>query len=299
MADAAHVITDELIEKIERKISAIYRRAENEIGQSWKAYISEATKEIDELQNAYNAAKKAGDVAEIKKCGRKLSKAKREFTIQNKRFEELTEKTARQLTEVNQRAIAYINGELPKTYTLNYNHIGKEIESKVKGFSFTLTDENTVKRLIMGKDSLLPKRLDIPKDIAWNVQKMNVEVLQGILQGESMDKIAARLQNVTTMNEKAAIRNARTMVTGAENAGRIDGMRQSIAKGVLVQKEWLSATDSRVREWHLELNGKRAEVDEPFYNDFGEIMFPGDPSADGANIYNCRCTLKTKVVGFR
>lgn len=43
---------------------------------------------------------------------------------------------------------------------------------------------------------------------------MNAEILQGILQGKPMDKITSRLSKVTDMNETAAIRNARAMVTG-------------------------------------------------------------------------------------
>ena len=38
--------------------------------------------------------------------------------------------------------------------------------------------------------------------------------------------------------------------------------------------------------------------DKPFENDFGKIMYPGDPSAAGANIYNCRCTLIADIEGF-
>jgi hypothetical protein len=31
----------------------------------------------------------------------------------------------------------------------------------------------------------------------------------------------------------------------------------------------------------------------------GKIMFPGDPSADGANVYNCRCSMSSVVKGFK
>ena len=36
-----------------------------------------------------------------------------------------------------------------------------------------------------------------------------------------------------------------------------------------------------------------------FENAIGKIMYPGDPSADGANVYNCRCTIAAKVIGFK
>ena len=104
--------------------------------------------------------------------------------------------------------------------------------------------------------------------------------------------------NVQEMNKNASIRSARTIVTGAENKGRMDSYHKAEEDGIILEKQWLSAVDSRTRDWHIELNGKTKPIDEPFENSIGEIMFPGDPSADGANVYNCRCTLVSVVKGF-
>ena len=41
------------------------------------------------------------------------------------------------------------------------------------------------------------------------------------------------------------------------------------------------------------------DIEEPWENEFGKIMFPGDPSADPANTYNCRCSMSAKVIGFK
>ena len=60
----------------------------------------------------------------------------------------------------------------------------------------------------------------------------------------------------------------------------------------------MAALDKRTRHWHRELDGVIQDVDKPFENDFGKIMYPGDPTADGANIYNCRCTLIAAIKGF-
>ena len=105
--------------------------------------------------------------------------------------------------------------------------------------------------------------------------------------------------NVQEMNKDAAIRSARTIVTGAENKGRMDSYQRAQDDGIILEKEWLAAIDKRTRDWHRDLNGVTKPIDEPFHNDFGDIMFPGDPSADGANVYNCRCTLISKVKGFK
>ena len=299
MADTAHRLTDEKLEEMEKRLSAIYSRANKEIGKRWKEYLSESQAEIDELQKSYELAKKGGDAKEIKKAGIALSRAKKDRTLMDSRFKALTETTAAQLANVNKTAIAYINGELPEVYSINYNALEPSVDG-VGGYSFALVDADTVKNLATTDKSLLPfKELDEKKDIRWNFKKMNAEVLQGILQGEPMDKIAGRLSKVTEMNETAAIRNARTMVTGAENKGRQDSYKRAEKDGIVMKREWIATNDSRTRHWHAELDGVEVDIDEPWVNDFGEIMFPGDPSADPANTYNCRCSMAAKVIGFK
>ena len=295
MADTAHAKTDEKLEEMEKRLSAIYSRAEKEIGKRWKEYLSESQAEIDELQKAYELAKKGGDAKEIKKAGIALSRAKKDRTLMDGRFKALTETTAAQLANVNKTAIAYINGELPEVYSINYNALEPSVDG-VGGYTFALVDADTVKNLATTDKSLLPyKQLDEKADIRWNVKKMNAEVLQGILQGEPMDKIASRLSKVTDMNETAAIRNARTMVTGAENKGRQDSYARAEADGIILQKEWISTNDSRTRHSHAALDGAIVDQDKKFDNG---LMFPGDPNGRPEEVWNCRCTVAAKVNGF-
>ena len=150
-------------------------------------------------------------------------------------------------------------------------------------------------RLLKGNPDLLPQpRVNIQKDERWNRQHIQSSVLQGILTGESMKKIADRMQNVVGMDERAAIRNARTAVTGAENAGKLDSMRRAQGLGVQLKKLWLATRDSRTRDSHVTLDGEMAEVDEPFSNG---CMYPGDPDGAPAEVYNCRCAMRSKVAG--
>ena len=288
--DKAHKATDKRLEAMERELAAIYREAQKGISDKAAAYFDQFIK---------LAEKKKALVADGKLSEDEYLKWRKNKILYSKRFVTLQGQITGELARVNQTAAAYINDQLPDVYALNYNYVGKGVQRAVKGYSFTLIDANTVKRLVTKTDSLLPKRkVDVPKDKLWNAKKMRAQVLQGILQGESMDKIADRMQTVTDMNGVSAIRNARTMVTGAENAGRIDMMHRAAADGVIMRKRWIATTDSRTRDWHRDLDGKEADIDEPFHNDFGDIMFPGDPTADGANVYNCRCALGYRVVGF-
>jgi hypothetical protein len=168
-------------------------------------------------------------------------------------------------------------------------------------------DADTVRNLAVTDTSLLPyKKLDPAKDIPWNMKKINAETLQGILQGESMDKIAKRILSVQKMNEEAAIRSARTIVTNAECKGRQDSYQRAKDDGIILRKYWLATYDKRARDWHKEAGNKynednAIEIDEFFVVDGEDMLHPGDSEhgAGGHNIYNCRCSIASKVIGFK
>ena len=299
MVDKAHLATDELLDKMERRLRAIYTRASREIGEAWEAFLRETGTEIADLQRQYQEAKAANDDKLTRQLGKSLQKAKRERTLMDKRYRELTRQTAEQLAHVNETATAYINKNLPEVYAINYNATGEAFNG-IGGYSFTLTDADTIRNLVESDSSLLPMReLDFAKDVAWNIEKMNAEVLQGILQGEPIEKIADRLAQVIGMNLRSAVSAARTMVTSAENKGRQDGFERAAAMGIILEREWIATSDGRTRDWHRELDGVTVGVDEPFENAIGKIMYPGDPSANGANVWNCRCTIAAKILGFK
>ena len=99
------------------------------------------------------------------------------------------------------------------------------------------------------------------------------------------------------MNKSSAIRTARTAVTGAQNAGRMDSYVAAEKMGIKLKREWLAVIDKRTRHAHAMLDGQKAEMGKPFKVDGEEIMFPGDTSAPGYLVYNCRCTLIASVDG--
>ena len=166
--------------------------------------------------------------------------------------------------------------------------------------SFHLVDKKTVERRIKEGDVITPfmrtkKYLNIPKDKRWNTKQINSKMLAGILNGDSIPNIANSLMDVIGNNKTAATRNARTIVTGAENAGRKDSYKALEEQGVIQKKVWIATADDRTRESHLLMDGEEVDVDEPFSNG---LMYPGDPSGDASEVYNCRCTMRTHIVGI-
>ena len=287
MADTAHYQTDLKLEEMEKRLSAIYSRAEKEIQKTAEEYFSKFAAEDAKKRKLVEAGKMTED---------EYKKWRKGKVMYGKRFTEMKEQCAKQLLNVNQTALAYVNGELPEVYALNYNALAGSVDG-VGGYSFTLVDADTVRNLAVTDTSLLPyKELDPAKDIPWNMKKINAETLQGVLQGESMDKIAKRLRNVQEMNKTQAIRSARTIVTGAENKGRQDSYARAEADGIILQKEWLATNDSRTRHSHAMLDGAIVDQDKKFENG---LMYPGDPNGRPEEVYNCRCTLVAKVNGFK
>lgn len=175
-------------------------------------------------------------------------------------------------------------------------YIKEHIEDGSEDVSFSLIDETTVARLQKSGDITLPqKKVSVPKDEAWNTKQMASKLLQGINNGDSIPAIAKSLTQVIGNNMASATRNARTMVTGAENAGRNDSYTNLAEQGVVQKKVWIATADDRTREEHLEMDGEEVDIDEEFSNG---CQYPADPAGDPATVWNCRCSMQDHIVGF-
>lgn len=262
--------------------------------EKWQTYMSEVSTDLAELQQRAEAPGATPEEVQAYKD------ALQDRIMNDAYYRDMVNEYTSRLAQVNKIALAYVNDQLPHIYTVSYNALADQIASSGIKVSFHMVDEHTVKRLITDdKVHLYKKRMDIPKDKRWNRKLVNSQITQGILQGESIPKIAARLQNVTDMNKAAAIRNARTMTTCAESIGREDADKEAEALGIVFQREWMTNLDGRERPWHAELNGQMKDPGESFENSVGKIRFPGDPESAGTNKYNCRCRLRRRIFGFR
>jgi SPP1 gp7 family putative phage head morphogenesis protein len=267
---------------------------------------SEASAELEEKAAGYFARFDAADKKKraLVKSG-KLSEAEYRRWVKSKmlygeRWNRLKDTLADGYGNIRKTALAYINGELPDVYSENYNFIGAGIESAVKGYSFDLVNADTVRELAAVDKTFLPyEEINGKKHFRWCTKEINAEIMKGIMLGDSIPNLAKRLRRVSEMESDAAVRNARTMVTSAENKARQDGFERAEKAGIIIKREWIAAMDGRVRHAHALLDGQLADVDEPFHSEYGNIMYPGDPSAHPANVYNCRCTLGSKIIGFR
>lgn len=287
--DLGHKQTDEMLKDLEKRIQKVYGQAARETQQKVNKFYSG-------YADRYN--QKVADLNDGKITKAEFRAWCRTNILTGKRWQELQDTLAQDMANADKLAMSMVNGHLPEVYALNHNYGTYEAEKgAMVSTSYSLYDRQTVERLIRDDPKLLPQpKINRAKDVRWNRHKFNEGITQGILQGESLRDIAKRVALGTSSSDyKAAIRNARTATTGAENAGRIASYERAEKMGIKVKKVWMSTIDNRTRDSHALLDGAEAEYDKPFANG---LMFPGDPDGnDPAEIWNCRCTLIADVEG--
>lgn len=296
MADQAHVQTDKILEEIEKKIEKEYKKAHKEVTAKMDDYLARfVTKDKKWQEWVANGSKTQAEYKQWKKGQ----------VLMGQRWGELKDSLAQDYANAAKISRSIANGYRPEVYALNHNYATFDIEKKSQlDTSYTLYSRESVERMYRDNPRLYHKpgqtisqEIKEGKLARWDKRRIQSVITQGILQGESIPQLTKRLEQVTGGDHKAAIRNIRTMMTGVQNAGRIDAQERAKKMGIPVQKQWMATLDSRTRHWHRDLDGVAVDLDEPFENDMGKIMFPGDPDADPANIYNCRCTLLSAIKG--
>lgn len=292
--DYAHKMTDAELSKLEQRIAKLYKEAADELTDTVKAYFEQFEKRDAAMKEKLDA----GEITEQQYKQWRLAQMGR-----GKRFTALRDKVAERYTDANATAVAYVNDATPGIYSLNRNYAAYKIEQVSDKADFTLWDEQTVKRLIVEQPDLMPyyppkRALQRGIDLKYGKQQITASVTSSILQGKSIPRMANDLQSrMQDMNRASAIRTARTAVTAAQNAGRLDTYRAAQDMGIKLKKRWLATLDNRTRHAHAMLDGQTVDVDKPFKVDGYEIMYPGDSSAPGYLVYNCRCTQIAEVDG--
>lgn len=279
--DPGAAAVDAIIQKLIKRFNKIFTEAAKEENKKLKEYL----KKYDQKNKEKKKQVKAGELSQ--EAYKKWLEGQANY---KKYLSEMVNVLTADAVTADMKAASAVKGYLPEAYAVNANYGIYQVDSRsLMDISWTLYDRHTVERLIKDQPDLLPPvDPNIPKDERWNRKKITGAITQGILQGESIPKIANRLQEVTDMDRRAAIRNARTACTGAQNAGRVDSYKYAQSLGIELEQEWLATLDAITRDSHRWMDGERAAVGTEFSNG---LRYPGDPFGLPAEVYNCRCTL--------
>ena len=292
MHDYGNEAAEKAIKKLDKRIQDVYREAEQDLQEK-----------MDEFVRKYKIKeqKYLEQVAEGKISQADFDAWKRGQVFQGRQWRTKQRSIADVLYRSGEVSTKIINEMALGVCAENVNYAAYTIEHGFGvNFGFNLYDESTVANLIKKEPDILPKwKIDEKKNYIWNKKKLNNAVTQGIIQGEKLDEIAKRVSTgLSGSNQNLMKTFATTAMTGAQNSGRNISYKNAQKLGINLKKEWLATLDLRTRTSHRELDGQKADIDEPFKVDGEEIRFPGDPTAKAYLIYNCRCTMVADLVDY-
>lgn len=292
--DAGHRETDKRLAELEKRIRREYRQAEKEVEEKLNKYLER----FAEKDKAKRKQLSAGQITR-----QQYNEWRTGQIMMGQRWSEMRETLASDMVRTNEIARSMVKEFSYDAYALNHNYGTFEVEKGSRlDTSYTLYDRHTVERLMRDNPDMLPppgkrvmENIRLGKDKLWNKQQIQSVMTQGILQGESIPQIAKRLANtVGDKDKKAAIRNARTMTTRAENYGRLDSYKRAQGMGIPVKKQWVATLDHVTRDSHVDVDGEIVDIDATFSNGLDCPGGMGPPE----EVWNCRCALIAAMKGF-
>lgn len=280
----------------------VYRKAAREIGEVYKKALDDNAERLAKYADRFKEEEavmrkkwKAGEISdsEYKNWMKTQTFAGKEWRKERREIE-------KRMADAQEEALDRIQDFEAQVYAIGANYQNQAAVNAGIRHTFSIYSEEAVKKLLEENPDILPtKALNRLKSYGWTERQINSIIAQGIKDGKSIPNIAKEIATGTSRRDRQmSLRDARTMMTSAQNTGRIDAMNNQIEMGIRVQKMWMATNDSRTRDSHRNLDGQVAEVNEPFHSDYGEIMYPGAPGAHPADVYNCRCTLGYVYPGY-
>lgn len=294
MSDKASKAVDKKIKKLQDQLEDVYFQASKDL----TAKINDFNDKFMAKDAKYLEMLDKGEITQDQYQGWLKGQVFQSKQWENKKFQ-----IVKTICSSNQVAAKIVSGESINVFADNANWTAYVMETgEGIDFGFGLYDFTTVINLIKNDPKILPEwKINEPKDYIWNEKKVNRAITQGIIQGESLNKIAKRLTNdLVTTNENHMKTFARTAMTGAQNAGRDQRFMEAKAKGILMVKEWMATLDGRTRDSHKAMDGEKIKVSDKFHpmKFSNGCRFPGDPEGPPWEVYNCRCTLVGDIEAY-
>ncbi len=139
--------------------------------------------------------------------------------------------------------------------------------------------------------------------VANRVIKINNTTKKGIIKiietglADQLTTIQISVE-INKLSEINSLVRAKTIAaTEIHTISNLTQDKMAKSESIIMEKEWLSAVDERVRPWHYTGGGMFSEsgqtsivrMGEFFYVGGEFLEYPGDPLGSGFNIANCRC----------
>lgn len=246
-------------EDIRLSVSGLYSEYAKKEGLTY-AEASRALNKIEisnyseRMRKLKESAKLSGDPRYISEIDR-LVEAKKLDRLQG-----LVNRIDARLLEMGMEQQTTIEGWLGATYEDNYYESLFEVQQRVGfGFAFNLIDDKSVTMAIkypwsgsMFSDNIWDNRTKLVKELRRTIT-------QGLIKGESFDKMALRLDGEMDKGYRSALRLVRTETSHVIGQSTYDGYK---ASRTVKRYEYVAVLDKKTSSVCQDLDGKKIDLED-------------------------------------
>lgn len=190
-------------------------------------------------------------------------------------------------------------GSLSDTFEEHFNRMAQGIEQAAnQKVGYTPIKKDTIRKMILNPIDGLTLSDRLEKRRANVIFDIKQEMVQGLSNGETYDKVAKRLVSIFDGDKKKSYRVARTEMHRVSEQAKFSAALKAHENGVKMLKTWKSAHDYRVRDTteasHVDLDGTTIPIDQNFQQGNGNGLCPGSMGSPDHDIF-CRCILIFQV----
>ncbi len=132
-------------------------------------------------------------------------------------------------------------------------------------------------------DTSLSLIKELVRDLTTEIIDRNLTASEGITM--LRDRIQSEWHRAARYRTERIVR---TEVNRASNYGSLEGMKSI---GVEMKKVWLSAFTEKSRPTHMDADGQKVGLNEPFEVGSEFLQYPGDPKGSAGETINCLCSM--------
>ena len=260
--------------KLLKELKKVYEDAAKEVEQ--KIRISNG--KIDFLLSVYD---------ELDEKQKSLLRSQ----IYQKKFQENLKKQLDELIgNLNADSYDSITRYLTDSYYTGYVGTMYDIQGQGIPLITPINEKQVTRAMTLNTKLSVPLYTRMGIDVGVLKKQTAKHISRGIATSSSYAHIARNIDGASNIGFNKAMRIARTEGHRIQVLGANDAQHAAKAKGCEVVKQWDATLDGRTRPMHRLLDGKLAEIDEPFVVDDMEVMYPGGFGIASQDV-NCRCAL--------
>lgn len=211
--------------------------------------------------------------------------------IYQKKFQENLKKQLDELIgNLNADSYDSITRYLTDSYYTGYIGTMYDIQGQGIPLITPINEKQVTRAMTLNTKLSVPLYTRMGIDVGVLKKQIAKHISRGIATSSPYAHIARNIDGASNIGFNKAMRIARTEGHRIQVLSANDAQHAAKAKGCEVVKQWDATLDGRTRPLHRVLDGKLAEIDEPFVVDDIEVMYPGGFGIASQDV-NCRCAL--------